>query len=223
MRTDTEIQEDVMSELRWQPSLSAANIGVAVKSGVVTLSGTVENYAQKLAAERSVKKVLGVRAIAEDMQIGVSPVYSKTDADIAASVVSALQWHSAVPENRVKAKVENGTVTLEGEVDWDFQRTSAKNAVSNLLGVRDVINLITLKARAAAHDVTRKITAAFHRSATLDAERVKVDVNGGTVTLRGTVRSFAEKEDAEDAASCAPGVNRVQSFLAVEPQLELSF
>lgn len=223
MRTDNEIQSDVMKELKWQPTLTSSNIGVAVKNGVVTLSGTVDNYLQKKAAERAAKKVLGVKAIAEDIQIGVSPLYKKTDADIAAAVVSALQWHSAVPDGRVKAKVENGTVTLEGEVDWDFQRTSAKDTVSNLLGVRDVINLITIKPKVEDHDITRKITEAFHRSATIDADRVKVEVTNHMVTLRGRVRSFAEKEDAENAAACAPGVSKVQSYLYIEPQYEMSF
>lgn len=223
MRTDLEIQADVMNELKWQPFLTASNIGVAVKNGVVTLSGTVDNYSQKKLAEDAAKKVLGVRAIAEDIQIGVTPFEKKTDAEIAQSVVTAIEWHSAVPENKVKAKVEDGIVTLEGEVNWQYQRESAKKAVSNLVGVRNVVNLVTVKPNVVANDVQAKITAALHRAATVDAEKIRVEVDGNKVALRGVVRSYAEKEDAENAAWCAPGVSQVQSFLTVEPQLELAF
>lgn len=212
-----------MTELKWQPFLTSSTIGVAVKNGIVTLSGTVDNYSQKMAAERATKKVAGVKAIAEDIQIGVSPVYLKSDTDIAQSVANALDWHSAVPDGKVKAKVENGTVTLEGEVDWDFQRDSAKNAVSSLVGVRDLVNLITVKPKVVTADVTTQIKSALQRAASVDAERIKVETEGGTVKLKGIVRSYAEKEDAEEAAWCAPGVTRVENNLHVEPQLELVF
>jgi osmotically-inducible protein OsmY len=223
MRNDYDIQEDILTELKWQPFLVAANIGVSVKNGIATLSGSVDNYAQKLAAERAAKKVTGVRAIAEDIQIGVSPYDRKTDTEIAVSVVNAIRWHSAVPEDRVKAKVENGIVTLEGEVDWEYQRKSAKDAVSQLAGVINVVNRISVRPAALATDVTAKITAAFHRSAMIDAENVRVEVKDGTVTLKGIVRSTAEKDDAEEAAWCAPGVDHVINKLFVEPQLELIF
>ncbi|RYF87529.1 MAG: BON domain-containing protein [Chitinophagaceae bacterium] len=223
MKNDSEIQQAVMTELKWQPFLTASAIGVAVKNGIVTLSGTVDNYSQKLAAERAAKKVVGVKAIAEDIQIGVSPFYQKTDTDIAQSVANALDWHSAVPTGKVKAKVENGTVTLEGEVEWDFQRDSAKNAVSTLLGVRNVVNLVTVKSKVIAKDVNSKISAALHRAATVDAEKIMVETDGGTVRLRGAVRSYAEKEDAEEAAWCAPGVTRVENNLYVETELEMAF
>ena len=223
MRTDYEIQQDVMTELKWQPFLTSASIGVSVKNGIVTLSGIVDHYSQKLAAERAAKKVSGVRAIAEDLQIGVSPYGQKSDAEIAASVVNALRWHSAVPTDKVTAKVENGIVTLEGEVDWEFQRNSAKNAVSDLTGVIDIINKVSVKPTISASDVSTKIKAALHRTATTDAERIKVETDGTTVTLKGIVRSFVEKEDAEAAAWCAPGVSKVINELYVEPQLELIF
>ena len=223
MKTDLEIQQDIMNELKWQPFLRAATIGVAVKNGVVTLSGNVDNYAQKVEAEKAAKKVAGVKAIAEDIQIGVSPSFKKTDTEIAGSVISALKWHAAVPDEKIKVKVEEGIVTLEGEVEWDFQRSSAKKAVSNLLGVRNVINLITVKPKLTAFDVRSKVSQALHRTATVDAERVSIEVEGNKVILNGKVRSFAEKEDVEDAAWCAPGVNRVESHLEVEAVELLTF
>lgn len=222
MKSDLEIQQDVIRELKWQPFLNAATIGVSVRDGIVTLSGQVDSYAQKLAAETAARKVSGVRALAEDIQIGVSPLYRKTDAEIAGSVLTALKWHSAVPDEKINLKVEDGVVTLGGEVDWEFQRNSAKNAVSTLIGVRNVVNNILVKPKASVQDVQSKISAALHRSATLDAQRISVTVEGTRVILRGTVRSFAEKEDAENAAWCAPGISKVESFLQVEPQLELA-
>ena len=217
MKTDLEIQQDVINELRWQPFLKSANIGIAVKDGVVTLSGTVDNYAQKIEAEKAAKKVSGVKAIAEDIQIGVSPSYKKTDAEIVESIMGALKWHAAVPEENIKVKVENGNVTMEGQVEWEYQRNSAKKAVNNLLGVRNVINLINVKPKLTSFDVRAKITQALQRTATVDAERVSIQVEGTKVTLDGKVRSFAEKEDIEDAAWCAPGVIRVESHLELEP------
>ena len=217
MKTDLEIQQDVMHELKWQPFLKSANIGVAVKNGIVTLSGNVDNYFQKIESEKAAKKVTGVKAIAEDIQIGVSPALEKSDADIAESVMNALKWHAAVPEDRIKVKVENGIVTLEGEVEWEYQRTSAKKAVNNLLGVRNLVNLISIKPRLTAFDVRVKINEALHRTATVDAERVSIEVDDRKIILHGKVRSFAEKEDVEDAAWCAPGVSSVESHLEVEP------
>lgn len=217
MKTDLEIQQTVMNELKWQPFLKSANIGVAVKDGIVTLSGMVDNYSQKVEAERAVKKVIGVKAIAEDIQIGVSPAYKKTDAEIAESVMNALKWHAAVPEQNIKVKVEDGTVILEGNVEWEYQRNSAKNAVDALLGVRNVINLITVKPKITAFDVRAKITQALHRTATVDAEKISIEVDGNKIILNGKVRSFSEKEDVENAAWCAPGVCRVESHIEVEP------
>ena len=223
MQSDLKIQHDVINHLKWQPSINASNIGVAVKDGVVTLSGQVDNYYEKLAAENAAKKVVGVRAIAEDIQVGVSPLFHKTDAEIAESVLNALKWHSAVPEDKIKVKVDDGFVTIEGEVEWEYQRESAKNAVSNLQGVRNLVNNIVIKPNLSPADIKSKITDALHRTATVDAGKVTVDINGTKVSLYGSVRSFAEKEDVEDAAWCAPGVTKVESHLAVEPQLEWAF
>lgn len=220
MKTDVQIQKDVMDELKWQPFLQSSEIGVAVKNGVVTLSGQVDNYGKKLSAENAAKKVAGVKAVAEDIQVGISPSYRKTDTEIAGAVISALRWHAALPEDRIKIKVEDGVVRLEGEVEWDFQRTSAKNAIQYLTGVRSVINLITVRPKLTVEDLEKKIRAAFHRNASIDSEKVTVSISGSKAILTGKVRSFAEKQEAEDAVWAAPGVFSVESRLAVEePEL----
>jgi osmotically-inducible protein OsmY len=216
MKNDNQIQKDVMDQLKWEPFLTASEIGVAVKNGVVTLSGIVDTYSKKLAAEKAAKKVTGVKAVAEDIQIGVSPAYNKTDTEIAEAVLNALKWHTAVQEEQIKIKVENGVVTLDGEVEWDFQRTNAKAAIENLTGVRAVYNLISLKPKITASDIEQKIKAAFQRSASIDAKEIIAEVKGSRVLLRGTVRSIAEREDAENAAWFAPGVTGVESKLAIE-------
>lgn len=223
MKKDIEIQEDVISQLKWEPFLKASDIGVVVKNGIVTLSGTVANYSQKLAAERAAKKVTGVRGIAEDIQIGVSPVFRKNDTEIAESVLNALKWHSAVPEEKVNVKVEDGIVTLEGEVEWEYQRSSAKDSVDHLLGVRNVVNNISVKPKVSVADIKNKISAAFHRTATIDADRISVEVVGNKVILEGKVRSYAEKEDAMDAAWAAPGITTVENNLELVSEEEFSF
>jgi osmotically-inducible protein OsmY len=224
MKTDNQIQKDVMDQLKWEPFLNASEIGVAVKNGVVTLSGIVDTYSKKLAAEKAAKKVSGVKAVAEDIQIGVSPAYSKTDAEIAEAVLNALKWHSAVQEEKIKIKVENGVVTLDGEVEWDFQRSNAKTAIENLTGVRTVYNFIVLKPKITASDIEQKIRAAFQRSATIDSGTITADVVGSRVTLRGKVRSFAEIEDAENAAWFAPGVTSVENRIEMDiPEYALDF
>jgi osmotically-inducible protein OsmY len=224
MKNDNQIQKDVMEQLKWEPFLTASEIGVAVKNGVVTLSGKVDGYSKKLAAEKAAQKVTGVKAVAEDIQIGVSPAYSKTDTEIAEAVLNALTWHTAVREEKIKIKVENGVVTLNGEVEWNFQRTNAKTAVENLTGVRAVYNLISLKPKIIASDIQQKIKSAFQRSASIDAREVTVEVVGSRVILRGTVRSGAEKEDAENTAWFAPGVTSVESKLQIEePEYVLEY
>jgi osmotically-inducible protein OsmY len=215
MKNDSQIQKDVMDELKWQPILNAAEIGVSVKKGIVTLSGIVSNNIKKVSAENAARNVAGVKAIAEDIQIGVSPFFSRTDTEIAEAVVDALQASVSVPGEKIITRVEDGIVTLDGEVDWDYQRKAAGRVTEVLSGVRKVYNYINLKPVVTPANIKQKITAAFHRSATLDAEKITVDVISGKAILTGKVRSFAEREDAENAAWAAPGV------LSVENKLEL--
>ena len=215
MKNDIEIQNDVMDELKWEPFLNASEIGVAVKNGIVTLSGQVDTYLKKIEAEKATKRVAGVKAVAEDIQVGISPAYRKTDTEIAETVLTALKWHSAVQEEKIKIKVEDGNVRLEGEVEWEYQRNSAKRAIENLGGIRSISNLILVKPKVTSSEIQQKISSAFHRSATFDAERITVGVNGNKVTLKGRVRSFSEKEDAERAAWAAPGVFSVEDKLEV--------
>jgi osmotically-inducible protein OsmY len=213
MRTDANIQRDVMDQIKWNPLLTASEIGVAVKNGVVTLSGQVDSYLKKLEAEKETKKVSGVKAIAEDIQVGISAQDKRTDAEIAETVLHALKWDTSIPEEDIKVKVEDGFVTLEGTVEWEYQRLAARNAVANLAGVRSVINAIQLKHRTSPDDLKQKISAAFHRSATLDASQIQVEVLDAKVILKGKVRSFAEKEDAARAAWAAPGITQVENQL----------
>lgn len=215
MKTDLQIQKDVMDEIKWQPNLSSSEIGVAVKNGVVTLSGQVDSYLKKAA-----KKVSGVKAVAEDIQVGISSSFKKTDTEIATAALNALKWNSAVQHERIKIAVEDGVVRLEGEADWNFQRTEAKKSIENLQGVRMVLNLITIKPQVVPADIEQKIAAAFQRSASIDSKAVTAEVIGSKVILRGTVHSFAEKQDAENAAWAASGVLTVENKLEIEiPQM----
>lgn len=219
MKTDAEIQKDVMEELRWEPLLNASEIGVAVKNGIVTLSGTVDTYGKKVAAEDAAKSVAGVKAVAEDIEVRLSAFGSRNDTEIAQAVMNALKWHSAVQEDKIKIKVEGGWVTLEGEVEWEFQKSAARTMVENLTGVVGIINNIKIQPSVVATDIKRKINAAFHRSATVDSEKINLEVVGSKVILKGKVRSYAEKKDAENAAWLAPGVDKVENKLEIDTEV----
>ena len=216
MKSDSQIKNDVLDELTWETSVDETEIGVIVENGIVTLSGTVDNYAKKIAAEKAAKRVDGVKAVAEDIKVVYGDSYKKTDKEIAKAVVNALEWNASVPHNKIMVKVEDGYVYLSGVVKWEYQKSAAKRAVENLLGVKYVSNNITLKQTVKAGDIKDKITKAFERSAELEAKNIRVEVDGHTVTLKGTVHSFAEKDEARRAAYQAPGVYKLINDLKVE-------
>jgi osmotically-inducible protein OsmY len=212
---DSEIRRKVLAELDWDPSVDASAIGVAVKDGVVTLTGSIANYWQKKEVERVVKRVSGVKAVAEELTIKLPGSATRSDADIAQSVLSGLRFNVAVPTNRVQATVEDGWVTLEGEVEWQYQKSAAENAIKYLMGVKGVTNSIGIKPKVSVADVKAKIEDAFARRAQLDASQIKVESSDSKVILRGTVHSWDEKDQAEQAAWAAPGVTKVENNVAV--------
>jgi osmotically-inducible protein OsmY len=221
LRTDSEIQKDVADELKWDPSLEDDDIAVAVRDGVVTLAGWVKSYGDKWKAERVVSRVRGVKAIANDLEVRLPSSSNRNDPEIARAAVDALKWNSSVPDDRIRVRVENGWVTLEGDVDWYFQKEAAERAVRWLTGVKGVTNLIAVHAPAtpAPSDVKAKIRAALSRGAQFDADRITVEVDGHKAILRGTVRSYAERRDAERAALNAPGITEVENRLTVDPSI----
>ena len=217
MKSDMQLQKDVMDELRWEPTVSEKEIAVAVKDGVVTLGGYVQSYAQKRAAEQAVARVAGVRAVAEDIQVKLPTSRQRSDTEIAHAVINALKWDTEVPDELIKAKVENGWVTLDGGVDFFYQKSAAERCVRFLNGVKGVSNLISVKPGVTTTKVTQNIEAALKRRAELDADKIKVDTLDGKVTLRGSVHSWLEMKEAENAAWATPGVWSVEDKLAVTP------
>jgi len=214
MKTDTQLQKDVMDEIKWEPCVTAAEIGVSVANGVVTLNGTVATYAEKWAAERAAQRVEGVKAIAEEIQIKPIGMHAKTDAEIAAVAATSLKAHVWVPTD-IQVTVQNGHVTLTGVVNWEYQRRAATNSVRFLAGVKGVSNQITLKPMAQPSAVKDEIKKALLRDAEIDAGNVNVAADGSTVTLSGRVRSWGEKDEAGRAAWNAPGVNTVWNNIEV--------
>jgi osmotically-inducible protein OsmY len=215
MMTDLELKKNVESELAWEPSINAAEIGVAAKDGIVTLTGRVASYWQKTTAERAAARVFGVKALVNELEVRLPTSAERTDGDIARAVVNALAWNPSVPNDRISVTVSKGWVTLEGTVEWQYQRTEAANAVRNILGVIGVSNLIEVKPKVSKVEVKAAIEAALKRSAEIDANRITVETDGDKVILRGTVRSWAEREAAERAAWAAPGVRVVDDRITV--------
>ena len=215
MKTDSEIKEDVLDELMWQPNIDETQMGVIVEKGVVTLTGIVDTYAKKVAAEKAVKNVIGVKAVADDIEVKYGDAYKKTDKEIAKAVVNALSWNASVPDDKVEIEVRDGWVYLSGEVQWFYQKDAARKAAENLLGVKKVVNNITLKQAIEPSEIKNKISKAFERLADLDAQNIKVEVDGHKVKLKGKVHSYAEKEEARKTAYFAPGVYDVENELEV--------
>jgi osmotically-inducible protein OsmY len=215
MRNDMGLQRDVTHELKWDPITRNAEIAVAVKDGVATLGGTVDSYTRKLAAVRAAERVGGIHAVADELTVVLPDAQRHSDTELAHRVLEALRWDVMVPDERITARVEGGWVTLEGDVEWDYQREAATRAVRNLSGVRGLTTLLTLRPTVSPGDVSAHIRAALHRRAQEDLRGIVVETLGSSVILRGTVRSWAEKRDAERAAWAAPGVTRVEDRLVV--------
>jgi osmotically-inducible protein OsmY len=216
--TDSDLQREVMNELNWEPSVDSAHIGVAVKDGIVTLTGHVTSYAEKWAAEEAAKRVYGVRAVVNEIDVKVYGANQRTDEDIAIAAVNALKLNSSVPDDRIKVTVSQGWITLEGDVEWQYQKDAAETAIRYLAGVKGVTNLIKVKPKLSPDQIKEKIKEALKRSAELDAKRIDVEVDGGKVILRGTVKSWTERVEAARQAWAAPGVWSVENLIIVDPQ-----
>jgi osmotically-inducible protein OsmY len=216
-RTDTQIQADVLAELKYEPRVQPNEIGVAVKNGIVTLTGRVDSYLKKWEAEEAAHRVRGVKAVANEIEVRLPTSSERTDSDLAAAAVRALEWDALINIDKLDVTVSKGWVTLKGSVDWQFQKDDAERVVRRLTGVTGVSNLITVKPRVNPADLKQRIEKALVRSAETDAQNITVEVDGSKVILKGTVKSWAEKQEAERAAFAAPGV------LSVDNRITISF
>jgi VCBS repeat-containing protein len=214
MTTDKELQDAVEQELRWEPSVHAEHIGVSVNHGIVQLDGHVNGYHEKWAAEHATMRVANVKAVASELKVELPSSETRTDADIARAALNLLEWNVLVP-NTVKVQVTDGWLTLKGTVEWQYSKEEAERAVRSLTGVKTVVNEIAVKPSVSADGVKSKIEDAFKRSAEIDAGHIKVEASGGTVTLRGNVRSWGEREAAKRVAWAAPGVTNVQDLITI--------
>lgn len=217
MRSDSEIERDVREELQWDPDLDATDIAVSAKGGVVTLTGFVRSYTDKYEAEAAAKRVAGVVGVANDIEVRMPSVDERPDPEIARDAVTAIKSQLPISSERIKVVVKNGWVSLEGQVEWQYQKNTAESAVRRIKGVKGVSNLISLKPRAEPSEIKKKIMDAFKRNAELDANRIVVETNGSEVVLKGTVRSWIEREEAERVAWSAPGVTKVEDRIVVAP------
>ncbi|MDP4076380.1 BON domain-containing protein [Acidovorax sp. A1169] len=216
MKTDTQLQQDVLAELKWEPAVTAPGIGVEVKNGIVTLAGEVGSYAEKLAAESATQRVYGLKALTTELKVKLAGSSKRTDADIAEAVENLLQWTTWVPENSVKVLIEKGWVTLSGTVDWQFQRQAAANCVRQLSGVTGVRNQIALKPHLSISGIKADIEAALKRGAAADAKKISVTIDGANVILTGKIQSWREREAANSSALGTPGVHSVVDKMTLE-------
>jgi osmotically-inducible protein OsmY len=217
MKSDSEIERDVKEELKWNPDLDADDIAISVKKGVVTLAGFTRSYTDKFEAEAAAKRVAGVVAVANDIEVRIPSVDERPDPEIARDAVAAVKSQLPVSSEKIKIIVKNGWITLEGQVEWQYQRSTAETAVRRIKGVKGVSNTIMLKPHAQPSEIKRKIQEAFRRNAEVDSNRIVVEADGSVVTLKGTVRSWIEREEAERAAWAAPGVTSVVDQIVVAP------
>ena len=217
MKSESEIERDVREELKWDPDLDATDIAVAVKNGVVTLAGFTKSYTDRLEAELAAKRVAGVHAVANDIEVRLPAIDQRPDPDIARDAVVALKSELPISHDRIKIIVKDGWITLEGAVEWQYQKTTAETAVRRVKGVKGVTSVIAVKPKVEPSELQRKIMEAFKRNAEVDANRITVEAHGSEVILKGTVRSWIEREEAERVAWSAPGITHVEDRIVVSP------
>ncbi len=215
MKTNLELQKDVQDELLWEPRLDSAEIGVIVKDGIVTLTGFIDSHAKKLAAERAAERVAGVKAVVQQLIVKLENSGRRTDADVAKAALHALKWNSSVPDDKLKIRVEDGWIYLEGELDWQYQKDAAASCVENLIGVVGVTNLISIKPGLSTKVIKNNIKDALHRNAAIEADNIRIETTGNKVILKGNAHSWFERKEIEKAAWCAPGVTNVEDDILV--------